>query len=225
VLASVAMHADVTIGVFNTGNCYPMMCNDSGTDVGQSIDYQQVYTSTAFNAPMTINAISWYYDHPDGGNAILLGGTYTVFWGYAAFDSVNNLSTNLASNYISNPTMIASVTVPPGGINDDPGITLTLDKAQQFTYDPTQGNLLLEIVVTNQDNVPNGSGNGYDEADLTGLVTSRAYCVANQGCVADAVGLVTTFAFQAAVPEPGSLMMLGTGVIGLGGLLRRRLSR
>ena len=36
--------ADVTIGAFNTGNCYPFMCNDSGVGAGQSIEYQQVYS-------------------------------------------------------------------------------------------------------------------------------------------------------------------------------------
>lgn len=48
----------------------------------------------------------------------------------------------------------------------------------RIVYNLALGNLLLEIVVTNQDNVPNFSGNGYNEADGSGTVTvtSRAYC-------------------------------------------------
>ncbi len=224
-LVSVSMlsRADVTVGNFNTGNCYPLMCNDSGSNSGQSIDFQQVYSAAAFSSPMTINAISWYYDAVDGGAAILLGGTYTVFWGYAAFGSVNNLSTNLASNYISGSTLAADVTVPVGGINDNPGITLSLDAAQAIHYDPALGNLLLEVVVTNQDNVPNGSGNGYNEADSSGSMTSRAYCLTNVGCVADSVGLVTTFANTATTPEPDTLVMFGTAILAIAGTLRHRL--
>ncbi len=221
--AGILMHADVTVGTFVTGNCYPLMCNDSGTSSGQSIDFQQVYTHSAFSGPTTINAITWYYDTMDGGNAIAIGGTYTFEWGYAAFGSVNNLSTNLAGNYISGPNVIGTATIPVGGIPDDP--TLTLSGFAPFTYDPSLGELLLEIIVTDQDNVPNFSGNGYNQSDNTGSVTSRAYCLTNVGCVADGNGLVTTFGTQSSTtPEPGTLVMFGSGILGLAGVLRRKLS-
>jgi hypothetical protein len=200
------------------------MCNNSGTDVGQSIDYQQVYAASAFSSPSTINSITWHYDYLAGGNATLLGGTYTVYWGYAALDSVMHLSTNLPSNYISGPTMIGEFTIPTGGVNDDPSFTFSFDSKQQFTYDPSLGNLLLEVIVNNQDNVPNGSGNGSNQDDDTGAVTSRAYCTYN-GCHADRTGLVTTFDVSAPVPEPGGLALLGTGVIGLADFVRRKLGR
>lgn len=220
--AGVMVHADVTVGTFLTGNCYPFMCNDSGTNVGPSIDYQQVYSSTAFSGATTITSITWYFDANDGGNALAIGGTYTFSWGYAAFNSVNNLSTNLPSNYISGPNLLGTATIPAGGINDNP--TLTLSGFTAFTYDPSLGNLLLEISVTNQDNVPNGSGNGYNEADNSGTVTSRAYCLTNAGCFADSVGLVTTFGTGSGVPEPGTLVMFGSGIIGIAGVLRRKLN-
>src|SRR5262249_6580858 len=59
-------------------------------------------------------------------------------------------------------------------------------------YDPSLGELLLEIVVTNQDNVPNGIGAGANKADETGTVTSRAYCVTNIRCPPGPEGLVAT---------------------------------
>jgi hypothetical protein len=73
--ASLFFHASVSGGNFNTGNCYPLMCDDSGTNVGQSIHYQQVYTATAFTGTTLIDN-SWYYDNMTGGRSILLGGTY-----------------------------------------------------------------------------------------------------------------------------------------------------
>src|SRR5271166_816986 len=185
----------VTVGNYNTGNCYPFMCNDSGTNVGQSIDYQQVYGSTAFpsitpGSAATIDSITWTFASQFGGNAIAIGGTYTFEWGYAALNSVNNLSSTLANNYINNSeTLIGTATIPAGGVNDNP--TLTLSGFTPFTYDPSLGNLLLEIIVTNQDIVANGSGNGYNEADSNGNVTSRVYCLGsgNTNCIADSNGL------------------------------------
>jgi hypothetical protein len=40
--------------------------------------------------------------------------------GYAASNSVNNLSTTLANNYIGSPTVLETATIPAGGINDNP---------------------------------------------------------------------------------------------------------
>jgi len=47
-----------------------------------------------------------------------------------------------------------------------------------LNYDPTLGNLLMDVIVTNQDNVPNGSG-GYLDADDTGTCTGRLWDVNN----------------------------------------------
>jgi hypothetical protein len=213
--------ADVTVGNFDSGNCYPFMCNDSGTNSGQSIDYQQAYNSGKFSGATTINAITWYYDAPDGGNALAIGGTYSFFWGYSAVGL--NLSGNLASNYSGAANFLGSATIPVGGINDNP--TLTLQGFTPFTYNPMLGDLILEIVVTNQDIVPNGSGNGYNQADYTGIDTLRAYCLTGLGCFSATTGaLRTTFVTGAAVPEPGTLVMLGSGVLGLAGVLRRKIN-
>ena len=46
------LHASsVTVGSMDGGNCYPFMCNDSGTNVGQSIDYQEAYALPPSAAP------------------------------------------------------------------------------------------------------------------------------------------------------------------------------
>jgi len=211
----------VTIGTADTGNCYPFMCNDSGTSVGQSIDLQQVFTPSAFSAPVTIDAITWYFASVFGGNPVAIGGSYTFYLGYSN-SPVGGLSANLTSNVMSE-TFLGTGTIPAGGINDNP--VLSLSGFAPFTYDPTLAPLLLEIVVTNQDNVPNFSGNGYNEADSSGLVTSRAYCTTNVGCFADSVGLVTTFdTTTTATPEPSSLLLLGTSLAGLAAVLSRKLS-
>lgn len=210
--------ADITVGTTTGGNCYPFMCNDSGTNTGTTMDYQQVYTQTAFSGVTNITSLSFGF-FSGFGPPVIIGGTYQLFLGYSN-NPVNGLSSNLPSNVMSQ-MLVDTVTIPTGGQNF--GSILTFS-GFNFTYDPSIAPLLLEVVVTNGDNVPNTGQNGYNNADGTGSVTSRAYCIENIGCFADSTGLVTTFG-TGAVPEPASLILLGSGLLGLASRARKYLNK
>ena len=218
--AGVLVHANVTIGNNNTGNCYPFLCNDSGTNTGPAIDYQQAYTHTAFSGPTTITDIQFAYAAQFGGTSTLLSGDYG-FWLGTSANPFNALSANQPSNRSADWTLVLSLTNPT--VDCNPMCTFNL--TTPFTYNPANGDLLFEVIATNQAIFSNGSGNGYLEADDTGTVTARTWCLAAQDCTSatvDSTGLVTTFSTGSTVPEPGTLVMLGSGVVGLAGMLRRK---
>ena len=79
-----------------------------------------------------------------------------------------------------------------GGLSSTPSFTITA--SAPFFYDPSLGNVLLDIVVTDQTAVFNGSGNGYNDADARGVVTTRAFAfVGSANGPVDVFGLVTLF--------------------------------
>jgi PEP-CTERM motif len=222
-MCNLAAAGSITFGNDNNGNCIPLNCNVSGTSSGQVIDYQQVYKAPHFGGAVNISSIS-FISTGSGGDT-LLGGTYKLEWGYAPSNALDHLSTTLASNYsFGGPTVLETFTVPAGGIKEPSLLTFN---GFLFNYNPAIGDLLLEIIVSNQDNVSLGSPNtGSNEADFFGTQTSRAYC-SNTGCVADDEALVTEFGAVpvSTTPEPSSLLLFGTCLLGLAPVRRKLLGR
>jgi len=216
--ATTLFAAPFTIGSMDDGNCFPFMCNDSGTSVGPSIMYQEAYNSSFFPGPVTIHSLEFQF-WPDAGPAVVLGGSYEFWLGYSAVGL--GLTSTLSSNWLGSPTLVDTVTIPAGGVNF--GTLLTFNLSTPFAYNPATDDLLLEVDVTNQDDVPNTGTTGFNWADFTGTQVTRAFCRSNDGCMSGTEGaLVTTFN---PVPEPGTLVMFGSGLIGVTGIARRRFMR
>lgn len=206
-----------TIGSMDRPECYPFMCNDTGSNVAPSIMWQEAYNSSFFPGAVTISSLQFQF-FSGFGPAVLLGGKYSFSLGYSAVGLA--LGSSLSSNFMGSPTAVGTFPIPAGGINF--GTLLTFNLTTPFAYNPATADLLLEVDVINQDNVANTGANGYNWADFTGVQVARAFCLNNIGCFTGTPdGLVTTFN-ATTVPEPGTLVMFGSGLIGLAGIARRR---
>jgi len=213
VLALAAVYASpaaaITIGSNDSGNCYPFNCNDSGSATGQSFDYYAIYRSGAFSGPITFNQINFFDYAPQPGP--VLNGNYTIQFGVTS-DPVGTASLPSLSN-------IGSFFSGHLGGSSTGGIFSIFGSS--YTYNPADGNLVMRVVVTDQDLVPNGGGNGYFQADYQGVDVSRYYAIGAGEGVAATGALVTEFT-TGAVPEPASWAMMIGGFGLIGGAMRTR---
>jgi hypothetical protein len=201
------------------GNCFPFGCayGDSGPE------YQQVYNSGQFSGPITINNLEFYNTQWDAGATAMNSGTWTISLSTTSADW-NTLSSNFASNIGANNTLVFTGNLYQTWAFGD---TLQVSLSTPFTYDPSLGNLLLDVMVSG---ISDAGGaiyfdtNGYNDGGFNGdTYLGRVY---GSGYVNAGYGLVTGFDEGISqIPEPGSLALLGSGLLLLGGLLRRKLGR
>jgi hypothetical protein len=175
-----------------------------------STRYQQVYASSAFAGPIDIRQLVFYAS--SNTLAPILDGTIQVFLSVTD-RGVNGISYRPFDDNLGPDTRLFATL---GG-----GFSLTDSElvigGVPFHYDPAQGNLLLDFRFSG---VTLGHGGPFFSA-LSGTAAdaipfSRWH---DFGIGFDNQGLVTGFR---SVAEPGTLILLGVGLVGLF-LVRRRL--
>ena len=121
-----------------TGNCYPFGCAYSG-------EYQQVYTSSQFaTGPVLITGLEFFNTQFDVGATGMNSGNWAISLSTASVDW-NTIGTTYANNIGPDNTLVFNGDLSqPWSFGD----TLTIGLTTPFTYDPSQGNLLMDVNVT-----------------------------------------------------------------------------
>ncbi len=173
--------------------------------------YQEVYSSSLLSGPVLITSLA--FSPSDSvlfsANVELRMTTTMVGVGSLSPDLNSNFTVPLTTVY-SNPTFSENV------IGGSETFSLVFNFTTPFLYDPAQGNLLFDLLISGQNVALSFS------RSASGSILSRAYDTAGFGNSADGVGLRTLIGYEP-VPEPGTFVLVGAGLIGLAVTLRRKL--
>ena len=208
--------ADTTVGLpadSGSGNCFPFGC-------AYNAEYEQVYSSTAFNGPITITGLEFFNTEYNSGATSLPSGNYTIDLSTTSADW-NSLNSTFGANVGADNTQVFNGSIQQSWAFGD---TLSIVFSTPFSYDPGNGNLLMDVVGSGI-SLPGGAV--YFNVNSTDSTLGRLYCTGGVACSSGSVqnnyGLVTDFVGStSAVPEPSSVSIVAA-LAGLMMLVRRRL--
>jgi hypothetical protein len=211
----------VTVGAHTADNCIPFGCAGF-FGITTITRYQEVFTAAAFSGaggPIDIVALTFFNSFNPTG--LFSNATYSIFLSTTSV-AVGALSTNLSSNVGANNAAFATVTT--SGSPTGSQVTFT---GTPFLYNPLQGNLLMDILLSAVG--PDGSNGTIASFQAEEVVNqvSRAFTEGNGTVITGGSGLVTRFTYSpvTSTPEPATLSLLATGLAGLATWRRRSIRK
>ena len=193
----------------NAASCLPFGCRDAAR-------YQQLYAAELFPGIYTIASIAFPHTIDSVSNQI----------DPAAYEIRLSTSSSLVGSPTLNDTVggPGSTVVVAGALSGSvpPGGALVFNLPVPFIFDPSAGNLLLDVI--KHGGIFFGDDGIYLDANLAPTAQSSAVWLNTAGAVNSTGPLVTVFSSDPApTPEPATLVLFGTGIAG--SLLARRRGR
>lgn len=210
--ASLSQAQVITIGTGGSANAFPF-----GNYQGE---YQQVYASTAFSAPIAITQIAFSSANVAAPGSYSFTGTIGLGTTAATPSAPgSSYAANKRSDFLTVFNSTQNATLTASGTTFDLVFNVT-----PFVYDPSVGNLLLDVVTSS---ITNGGGSFFTASNQgTDLLVGRVYNSGGTGNpIAEANGgLRTRFSSTpiSAAPEPGSAALLLPTMAFTAIILRRR---
>ena len=181
------------------------VANASQNDVGGLGNFASTYDDfTVSSGNYTINEVQWTGGYFNGNPGSITGWTINVYFDNSGQPGTQQYTTHISGNgnetFLGNFGGTPSYSYDVSGLNfaELPGVKYWLSVVPDLTFPPQWG---WET---------SAQGNGVQYQDFFGSRTQL-----NSDSAFTLIGT--------SVPEPGTLVMLGTGVLGLAGAIRRKL--
>src|SRR5215469_11150764 len=193
-----------------------------------SFEYQEDFGAGQFlsvGGPLLITQIS-FRAAPGAGAINVDVSSFKIYLSTSPyFPNTFGSHTLITSNYVANEGADNTLVVSGGAgtFFSSPGCTMpgpcafdmVFNSTTPFLYDPTKGTLLMDVQFTGWSGT--GSLDGESFSSPGGSVAQ-----VNASDTVQLGGPIVQFAFSS-VPEPSSMTLLASGLVALGGMLRRKM--
>jgi hypothetical protein len=212
--APLAMADTIVIGGTNSPNAFPFGAGAGPYTYQAGGEYQQIYNSARFSGPVMITQIAF------ASSSVNRSPGTNIYNFRLGLGTTSSTPGSPNSSFAANGTTTTVFNGPLTAVlTTTNSFDLRIPLTTPFTYDPAGGNLLLDVVLNSQT-----TGNVTFFVAGRSSDVGRVFLLNGNGTPAAQgnYGLYTQFTTEQAVPEPTTILLLGTGLAGIAAKVRHR---